>query len=111
MRGSDRKLRHHGESVSASTRDPAEIAQGVRQIAHELHQILRKTAPSPIELNELVHHIDELRVHTHGTEFLAIDRWLGNSRSAIRARVVAEQSSLVDLHSSSRRRREFTASC
>jgi len=58
--------------------------------------MLRKTTPSPGELMELERRIDELRVHTHGTGLIAIDRWLANSRSAIRARAVAEQTSIED---------------
>src|SRR5208337_2425798 len=53
---------------------------------------------SPGELIELERRIDELRVHTHGTGLIAIDRWLANSRSAIRARAVAEQKNSVWLH-------------
>jgi hypothetical protein len=89
-------LRRPGESLPVSNLDPAAIAQGVRQIAHDLHQILRKTTLSPGELIELERRIDELRVHTCGTGLIAIDRWLANSRSAIRARAVAEQTSIED---------------
>ena len=84
MRVCHETLRRPGESLPVSSLDPAAIAQGVRQIAHDLHQILRKTTPSPGELIELERRIDELRVHTHGTGLIAIDRWLANSRSAIR---------------------------
>ncbi len=89
-------LRRPGESLPVSNLDPAAIAQGVRQIAHDLHQMLRKTTPSPGELIELERRIDELRVHTHGTGLIAIDRWLASSRSAIRARAYAEQTSTAD---------------
>jgi len=91
------------ESLPAGSLDPAAIAEGVRQIAHDLHQVLRKTTSSPGELIELERRIDELRVHTGGTRLLAIDRWLHNTRSAIRARVVAEQTSIKDVHTSARR--------
>jgi hypothetical protein len=100
MRGSDQTLRQSGESLTAGTLDPAAIAQGVRQLAHDLYQMLRKTPPSPIELIELVRRIDELRVHTHGTQLTAIDRWLDSSRSAVRARIVAEQTPLKHIYTS-----------
>jgi len=96
MRVCHETLRLPGESLPVSSLDPEAIAQGVRQIAHNLHQMLRKTTPSPGELMELERRIDELRVHTHGTGLIAIDRWLANSRSAIRARAVAEQTSIED---------------
>ena len=87
------------------------VVQGVRQIAHDLHQMLRKTISSPDELIELKRRIDELRVHTHGTGLIAIDRWLANSRSAIRARAVAEQTSTADKYTSARRCPAYTTSC
>ena len=36
---------------------------------------------SPGELIELERCIDELRVHTHETGLIVIDRWLANSRT------------------------------
>ena len=98
MRVCHETLRRPGESLAVSSLDPAAIAQGVRQIAHDLHQILRKTTPSPGELIELERRIDELRVHTHGTGLIAIDCWLASSQSAIRAPAVAEQKNSVWLH-------------
>ncbi|MGO9238280.1 MAG: hypothetical protein ACLP4V_30875 [Methylocella sp.] len=111
MRVCHKTLRRHGESLPVSNLDPAAIAQGVREIAHDLHQTLRKTTPSPGELIELERRIDELRVHTHGTGLIVIDRWLANSRSAIRARAVAEQTSIDDKYTSARRCPAFTTSC
>jgi len=99
------------ESLPAGSLDPAAIAEGVRQIAHDLHQMLRKTISSPGELIELERRIDELRVHTHGTRLVAIDRWLANSRSAIRARAVAEQTSIKDEYTGVRRCPDYTTSC
>ena len=90
---------------------PRQLHRGVRQIAHDLHQMLRKTTSSPGELIELERRIDELRVHTHGIGLIAIDRWLANSRSAIRARAVAEQTSIEDKYTSTRRCPAFTTSC
>jgi hypothetical protein len=66
--------------------DAAEIAQGVRQIAHELYQMLMRTAWNPVELLDLKRRIDELRVHTHGTGLIAIDRWLESCRSSLESR-------------------------
>ncbi len=100
MRGSDQMLRQHGESLAASGLDPAAIAHRVRQIAHDLHQMLRRTTSSPGELIELEQRIDELRGHTHGTGMIEIDRWLANARNAIRARAVAEQTSTADKYTS-----------
>jgi len=94
MPGSDQMLRQPGESLPAGSLDPAAIAEGVRQIAHDLHQVLRKTTSSPDELIELERRINELRVHTGGTRLMAIDRWLHSSRSAIRVRAVAEKISI-----------------
>jgi hypothetical protein len=111
MPGSDQMLRQPGESLPAGSLDPAAIAEGVRQIAHDLQQMLRKTTPSPGELIELERRIDELRVHTNGTRLLAIDRWLHNTRSAIRARAVAEQTSIKDVYTSVRRCPDYTTSC
>ena len=104
-------LRRPGESLPVSNLDPAAIAQGVRQIAHDLHQILRKTTPSPGELIELERRIDELRVHTHGTGLMAIDRWLYNTRSAIRVRAVAEQTSIKDEYTGVGRCPDYATSC
>src|SRR5271166_3135752 len=73
MRVCHETLSRPGESLPVSNLDPAAIAQGVRQIAHDLHQILRKTTSSPGELIELERRIDELRVHTHRTGLIAID--------------------------------------
>ena len=53
MRVCHKTLRRHGESLPVSNLDPAAIAQGVREIVHDLHQTLRKTTPSPGELIEL----------------------------------------------------------
>ena len=111
MRVCHKTLRRPGESLPDSSLDPAAIAQGVRQIAHDLHQILRKRTSSPTELIELERRIDELRVHTHGTGLLAIDRWLRSSQRAIRARAVAEQTSIEDKYTSARRCPAFTTSC
>ncbi len=103
MPGSDQMLRQPGESLPAGSLDPAAIAEGVRQIAHDLQQMLRKTTPSPGELIELERRIDELRVHTGATRLLAIDRWLHNTRSAIRASAVAKQTAIKDVYTSPRR--------
>ena len=111
MRVCQKTLRRPGESLPVTSLDPEAIAHRVRQIAHDLHQILRKTTPSPGELIELERRIDELRVHTHGTGFIAIDRWLDNSRSAIRARAVAEQTSIEGKYTSARRYPQYTTSC
>ncbi len=91
------------ESLPAGSLDPAAIAEGVRQIAHDLHQVLRKTTSSPGELIELERRIDELRVHTGGSRLMAIDRWLHNTRSAIRARAVAKQTAIKDVYTGGRR--------
>ena len=99
------------KSLPVSSLDPAEIAQGVRQIAHDLHQMLRRTTSSPGELIELVRRIDELRVHTHKSRLIALDRWLDNSRSAIRERAVAEQTSIEDEYTGARRHPDYTMSC
>lgn len=102
MRGSEQMLKRPGESLPGSSLDPAEIAQGVRQIAHDLHQMLKRATSTSVELIELERRIDELRLHIHGTPLIAVDRWLKNSRSALRVRVVAERSSITVLHSSVR---------
>ena len=99
------------ESLPAGSFDPAAIAEGVRQIAHDLHQVLRKTTSSPGELIELERRIDELRVHTGGTRLLAIDRWLHNTRSAIRERAVAKQTAIKDVYTGDRRCPDYTTSC
>ena len=111
MRATPKILRRPVQSPPVSSLDPAAIAQGVRQIAHDLHQILRKTTPSPGELIELERRIDELRVHTHGTGLIAIDRWLASSRSAIRARAYAEQTSTADKYTSACRCPDYATSC
>jgi hypothetical protein len=99
------------ESLPAASLDPAAIAEGVRQIAHDLHQLLKKTISNPGELIELERRIDELRVHTHGSRLIAIDRWLDNSRSAIRERVLTEQTSIKEVYTGVCRCPEFTTSC
>ena len=111
MRVCHKTLRRPGKSLPVSNLDPAAIAQGVRQIAHDLHQMLKKTTVSPDELIELERRIDELRVHTHGSGWIAIDRWLASSRSAIRARAVAEQTSTADKYTSARRIPAYATSC
>jgi hypothetical protein len=111
MPGSDQMLRQPGESLPAGSLDPEAIAEGVRQIAHDLHQVLRKTISSPGELIELERRIDELRVHTGGTRLMAIDRWLHSSRSAIRARADAQQTSIKDEYTGVRRCPDYTTSC
>ncbi len=99
------------QSPPVSRLDPAAIASRVRQIAHDLHQMLKKPTPSPVELIALERCIDELRVHTHGSPLIAIDRWLVNSRSALRERVLAESLSNGDKHTGARRYPEYTTSC
>ena len=99
------------ESLPAGSLDPAAIAEGVRQIAHDLHQVLRKTTSSPGELIELERRIDELRVHTGGSRLMAIDRWLHNTRTAIRVRAVAEQTSIKDEYTGVRRCPDYATSC
>ena len=47
---------------------------------------------------------------TKGTRLSAIDCWLASSRSAIRARAVAEQTSIEGKYTSARRRPEYTTS-
>jgi len=111
IRASHKKLRRPVESLAAGSLDPAAIAEGVRQIAHDLQQMLRKTPPSPGELIELERRIDELRVHTGGTRLMAIDRWLHSSRSAIRARADAQQTSIKDEYTGVRRCPDYTTFC
>ncbi len=103
MRRADAMLWQPAESYPADSLDPSEIAQGVRQIAHDLHQILRKTTSCLNDLIVIEQRIDALRMHTHGTPMIAIDRWLDNSQAAIRARVDAEQTALKDIYSTTRR--------
>ncbi len=91
------------QSPPVSSLDPAAIANRVRRIAHDLHQMLKKPTPSPGELIELERCIDELRVHTHGSPLIAIDRWLVNSRSALRERALAESLSSGDKYNGARR--------
>lgn len=110
MRRFDPMQGRPGETIPASSLDPAKIAEGVRQIAHDLHQTLRKTTPSTGELIELERRIDELRVHTHGTSMASIDRWLDNSRSAIRERVLAASISTGDQYPGALRYPEYTRS-
>jgi len=97
------KLTRPVHSPHVSSLDPAAIANRVRQIAHDLQQILKKTRPCPCELIELERRIDDLRVHTHGSSWISIDRWLDHTRTAIRARVVAEQIPIEDIYTSARR--------
>ena len=111
MRGPDQMLRQHAESVTAEILDPAEIAEGVRQIAHDIHLMLMKTTSSPAELIELERRIDELRVHTRGTRMIAIDRWLAKSLSTLRARISAEQTPLKEIYASARRCPDCVTSC
>ena len=104
-------LRRPGESLPVSSLDPAAIANRVRQIAHDLHQILKKSTSSPGELIELERRIDELRVHTHGSPLTAIDRWLDHSRRALRERALADSISIGHQYTGVRRCPDFTASC
>ena len=60
MRGSEQRVSKRGECGAAGL-DPAAIAQRVRQIAHDIREVLRKTHSSPRELIDLVERIDELR--------------------------------------------------
>jgi len=98
------------ESLPASGLDPASIAERVRQIAHDLHQMLKRTISDP-EVIELERRIDELRVHTHGSPLIAIDRWLDHSRRALKERAVAEQTSIEHQYTAVRRCPDYTASC
>ena len=66
---------------------------------------------SPGDLIDLERRIDELRVHTHGSGLVAIDRWLDNSRTAIRNRAVAKPASVEHEHNGVRRCRDYTATC
>ena len=81
MRVCHKTLRRPGESLPVSNLDPAAIAQGVREIADDSPSDTEENDPSPGELIELERRIDELRVHTHGTGLIVIDRWLANSRT------------------------------
>jgi hypothetical protein len=99
------------EPGSPGSLDPAEIAEAVRQIAHELSQMLMNKTWSPIELLELERRIDELRVHTHGTQLIGIDRWLDSSRRALRARVIMHGISIGEKHTGARRPPEHTLPC
>ncbi len=83
----------------------------VRQIAHDLHQLLKKTISNPVELIELERRIDDLRAHTHGSPLVAIDRWLANSRSTLRERAIAKQTSSEHQYNGARRCPDYTASC
>jgi hypothetical protein len=95
-------LRQDSELHNDCNLEPAEIARRVRQIAHDLHQTLRSTNSDHAELMELERRIDQLRVHTHGTCMVAIDRWLDNSRSVIRARVDGEHTPLKEIYTPTR---------
>ncbi len=110
MRGSEQRVSKRGECGAAGL-DPAAIAQRVRQIAHDIREVLRKTHSSPRELIDLVERIDELRASTRGTQMLAIDRWLDNSCNALRARVAAEQTPLNNVYASVCRRRDCMTAC
>jgi hypothetical protein len=99
------------EPGSPGSLDPAEIAEAVRQIAHELCQMLMKKTWTPIELFELERRIDELRVHTHGTRLIGIDRWLDNSRRALRARIIMHEIPNGEKHAGARRSPERTLPC
>ncbi len=111
MRRYDSMLIEAAGIDSGGRLDPAAIAQGVRQIAHDLHAMLKNAASSPVELMELERRIDALRVYTHGTPMIAIDRWLDNSRTAIRARVTAEQTPVKDIYAGVTRRHGCVTSC
>jgi hypothetical protein len=99
------------QSPPVSSLDPAAIANRVRQIAHDLHQMLKKPTPSARELIELERCIDELRVHTHGSPLIAIDRWLVNSRNALRERTLANSLSIGHQNTGVRRCPDHTTSC
>ncbi len=53
MRRYDSMLIEAAGIDSGGRLDPAAIAQGVRQIAHDLHAMLKNAASSPVELMEL----------------------------------------------------------
>ncbi len=104
-------LRQYSELHNNSSLDPAEIARCVRQIAHDLHETLKRSNSDLTELIALERRIDELRVHTQGTCLIAIDRWLDSSRTAIRERVDAEQTPLEDIYTRTRRSPSCVTTC
>ncbi len=111
MRATHLNLRRPVHSPPVSSIDPAAVANRVRLIAHDLQQMLKKTTSSPAELHELERRIDELRVHTHGSPLISIDRWLESSRKAIRERALAESISIKDKHTGAPHCTEYRTSC
>jgi hypothetical protein len=89
MPATDQNVWNSQESQADGYLDPAEIAHGVRQIALDLHQALKKPNLSFGELLELQRRIDQMRRHTAGTQLTALDRWLDQSRAVIQTRTRA----------------------
>jgi hypothetical protein len=66
--------------------DPADLAAGVRQLALDIHRVMKDPNATFSELGEVSRRIEALRQQTRVSALSEIDRWLQNTGKLVQTR-------------------------